>query len=56
MDEHLAGMALNTMIRRNIDIAASASKKQTVFEFAPNSNGSKDYNTLTDEILLKEGL
>ncbi|UCF34168.1 MAG: ParA family protein [Phycisphaerales bacterium] len=43
----------NTRIRRNIKLAESPSFGQTVFDYAPNSNGAIDYTTLAAEVLLQ---
>lgn len=39
-----------TCIRRNIKLAESSSFGQTVFDYAPRSNGALDYARLADEI------
>lgn len=43
-----------TAIRRNIKLAESASFGQTVFDYAPRSNGAADYARLTVEIFRDE--
>jgi chromosome partitioning protein len=43
----------STRIRRNIKLAESPSFGQTVFDYAPNSNGAIDYTTLAAEVLLQ---
>ena len=40
----------NTRIRRNIKLAESSSFGQTVFDYAPRSNGAIDYARLAVEI------
>ncbi|MGD2109995.1 MAG: AAA family ATPase [Phycisphaerae bacterium] len=40
----------NTRIRRNIKLAESSSFGQTVFEYAPRSNGAIDYQNLAAEL------
>ncbi len=42
-----------TVIRRNIKLAESASFGQTVFDYAPRSNGAIDYQRLAAEIFAK---
>ncbi len=42
-----------TRIRRNIKLAEASSFGQTVFDYAPRSNGAIDYAQLADEILGK---
>lgn len=39
-----------TRIRRNIKLAESASFGQTVFDYAPKSNGAADYRRLAEEV------
>lgn len=41
----------NTAIRRNIKLAESCSFGQTVFDYAPKSNGALDYASLAAEII-----
>lgn len=40
-----------TYIRTNIALSGAQSLNQSIFEFAPTSNGAKDYDSLTNEIL-----
>jgi chromosome partitioning protein len=42
---------LQTRIRRNVKLAESPSYGQSIFEYAPRSNGALDYLALADEIL-----
>lgn len=42
---------LNTFIRENSSIKETQALKQNLFDYAPKSNGAKDYIKLTDEIL-----
>ncbi len=42
---------LRTRIRRNIKLAESPGYGQSIFEYAPRSNGSTDYLALADEVL-----
>jgi chromosome partitioning protein len=44
-----------TIIRQNVAIAESTTTGQSIFEYAPNSNGATDYRTLAAEILTKFG-
>ena len=39
-----------THIRRNIRLAEAPSFGQTIFEYAPHSNGAQDYKTLAHEV------
>ena len=40
-----------TRIRRNIRLAEAPSFGQSIFQYAPQSNGADDYRTLAREIL-----
>jgi len=40
-----------TAIRRNIKLAEACSFGQTIFEYAPKSNGAQDYSSLAQELL-----
>ncbi len=40
-----------TFIRRNIKLAESPGYGKTIFDYAPSSNGAKDYAALTAEVL-----
>jgi chromosome partitioning protein len=44
---------LKTVIRQNVALAESTTQGKTIFEYAPLSNGAKDYQNLTSEILKK---
>ena len=41
----------NTRIRRNIRLAEAPSFGQSIFQYAPDSNGAEDYRCLAAEIL-----
>jgi len=41
---------LDTVIRRNIKLAESPSFGQSIFDYAPHSNGAKDYERLAREL------
>jgi chromosome partitioning protein len=43
-------VVFKTCIRRNIKLAEATSFGQSIFEYAPRSNGALDYAELTDEI------
>lgn len=43
-----------TMIRRNIRLAEAPSFGQSIFDYAPSSNGAIDYTALADEVLNQE--
>ena len=44
-------ITMNTRIRENIALAESAGSGQSIFEYDPHSNGAKDYQALTEEII-----
>ncbi|MCA9211450.1 MAG: ParA family protein [Planctomycetales bacterium] len=41
-----------TCIRRNIRLAEAPSFGQSIFDYAPHSNGAEDYRSLADEVLV----
>lgn len=43
-----------TKIRKNISVAEAPSAYKSILEYAPDSNGAKDYRALTKEILSRE--
>mgnify|MGYP001034632352 CR=1 FL=1 len=51
LSEVYPGMLMKTFIRKNVALEESPSLKQDVFLYAVDSNGAKDYENLTDEIL-----
>lgn len=44
----------DTRIRRNIRLAEAPSFGQSIFQYAPGSNGSKDYRALAEEVIAQE--
>ena len=44
----------STRIRRNVRLAEAAGHGQSIFDYAPNSNGAADYARLADEVLAAE--
>ena len=44
-------ITMKTRIRENIALAESAGSGQSIFEYDPHSNGAKDYQALTEEII-----
>jgi chromosome partitioning protein len=50
-----AARAFRTRIRRNIRLAEAPSFGQSIFKYAPSSNGALDYRQLADEILSVTG-
>ena len=49
--ERYGSKVFATKIRENIAVAEAPLEGLDVFEYAPKSNGAKDYESLTDEIL-----
>jgi len=45
-----AAKVFQTRIRRNIRLAEAPSFGQSIFEYAPSSNGAEDYRRLAEEI------
>lgn len=54
LNESYPGLVFKTLIRRNIAIAESQIMKTNLYDYAPKSNGAKDYMAFIDE--LKERL
>ena len=46
---------LDTKIRKNIALSEALAVKESIFEFAPKSNGAVDYQALGDEISSRKG-
>lgn len=44
----------NTRIRRNIRLAEAPSFGQSIFQYAPESNGAVDYHALAEEVIAQE--
>lgn len=51
--QHFGDKLLDTKIRVNVALAEAPIHGQDVFEYAPTSNGAKDYETLVNEIITK---
>ncbi len=49
--KHFPGKVFQTPVRTNVRLAESPSFGQTIFEYAPDSNGAKDYQRLGREVL-----
>ena len=50
-----AARTYQTRIRRNIRLAEAPSHGQSIFEYAPHSNGAEDYGRLAREVLGRPG-
>lgn len=44
-------ITFKTRIREDIALAESAGSGKSIFEYDPQSNGAKDYQALTEEII-----
>ena len=51
--ERYGSKVFDTKIRENIALAETPLEGVDIFEYAPSSNGAKDYESLTDEIVNK---
>ncbi|RDC58818.1 ParA family protein [Adhaeribacter pallidiroseus] len=51
LKENYGNLIMNTTIRDNVSIAESQALKESIYNYAPQSNGAKDYDELTSEIL-----
>jgi len=51
--EDLQEKVFDTKIRINVALAEAQLQGQSIFDYAPESNGAKDYEKLVDEILSK---
>jgi chromosome partitioning protein len=49
----LDGKLLNTIIRQNVAVAEATTRGESIFEYAPTSNGAQDYQALCQEIIAK---
>lgn len=55
MQQHpeLGKLLMKTTIRENVSLAEAQIQKESVYQYAPASNGARDYQALTHEILSK---
>jgi len=51
--KHFNNTLFNTIIRVNVDLAEAPVSGKDIFNYAPTSNGAKDYSDLVDELLTK---
>ena len=49
--ERYGSKVFSTKIRENIALAEAPLEGVDIFEYAPDSNGAKDYDSLTEEII-----
>ena len=53
LTEDLQDKVFDTKIRINVALAEAQLQGESIFDYAPDSNGAKDYELLVDEILSK---
>lgn len=53
IQERYGGRLFDTRIRENISIAEAPLAHQSIFDYAPDSNGAKDYRSLAVEVVTK---
>jgi len=53
MQETFGAEVFETVIRTNVKLQTAPALRKSIYEHAPESHGSKDYDALTDEILQK---
>ena len=51
--KHFNDTLFKTIIRVNVDLAEAPVSGKDIFNYAPTSNGAKDYSDLVDELLTK---
>jgi chromosome partitioning protein len=51
VQEMFPGMVFETVIRTNVKLQSAPAFRKTIFEHAPNSHGTADYEALTEEVL-----
>jgi chromosome partitioning protein len=55
IENHFGSMLARTRIRNNVKLAEAPSFGRTIFEHAPDSNGARDYEAFTAELLAMIG-
>ena len=56
LEEHFKSTIMKTVIRKNVDLAKAPANAQDIFDYAPMSNGARDYEDLALEVLEREGM
>lgn len=56
IQEHFKSLVFQTKIRDNIALAEAPGRGQDIFRYNPKSNGAKDYDSLCNEIMKKQGV
>ncbi len=51
VQEMFPGQVFDTVIRTNVKLQTAPAFRKSIYEHAPESHGSKDYDALTDEVL-----
>ncbi len=51
MRKYFGDMVFKTVIRNNITLVETQVHKKSIYEFAPNSNGARDYLALSEEVV-----
>jgi chromosome partitioning protein len=51
VQEMFPGLVFETVIRTNVKLQTAPAFRKSIYEHAPDSHGSKDYDALTDEVL-----
>lgn len=51
MQETFGGEVFETVIRTNVKLQTAPALRKSIYQHAPDSHGSKDYEALTDEVL-----
>jgi cellulose biosynthesis protein BcsQ len=53
VQEMFKDLIFETVIRSNTKLQTAPAFRKSIFEHAPDSHGSKDYDALTDEVLAR---
>jgi nitrogenase subunit NifH len=53
MRNYFGDMVFKTAIHTNIKLVESQAHKKSIYEFAPNSNGVRDYLALSEEVVAR---
>jgi chromosome partitioning protein len=51
VQEMFGALVFENLIRTNVKLQTAPAYRKSIYEHAPDSNGSKDYDTLTEEVL-----
>ena len=51
MRKYFGDKVFKTAIRTNIKLVEAQVHKKSIYEFAPNSNGARDYLALSEEVI-----